>query len=195
MPEIHPEVRLTQDLFSNYSSARSDWSSQAAEDAEFRAGKQWSDKQVKSLRARAQEPLVVNVIHPAVEQAKAMLTANSPKFQSTGRDTSDTKVGRIFSDLMSWVWDISNGNTELKQCIDDYYVKGMGVMISYIVPDADFGKGEVYVKSIDPFSVYFDADSQDPFCRDASNIIIAKRMTEKELIQIYPEFEENIRQS
>ena len=195
MPEIHPESKLTQDLFSNYSSARSDWSSQAAEDAEFRAGKQWSDKQVKSLRARAQEPLVVNVIHPAVEQAKAMLTANSPRFQSTGRDNSDTKVGRIFSDLMSWVWDISNGNTELKQCIDDYYVKGMGVMMSYISPDADYGKGEVYIKSIDPFSVYFDSDSQDRYCRDSSNIIIAKRMTEKELIEIYPEFEENIRQS
>ena len=195
MPEIHPEVRLTQDLFSNYSSARSDWSKQAAEDAEFRAGKQWSDKQVKSLRARAQEPLVVNVIHPAVEQAKAMLTANAPKFQSTGRDNSDTEVGRVFSDLMAWVWDISNGNTELKQAIDDYYVKGMGVMVAYIHPEADFGKGEVFIKSVDPLSVYFDADSQDPFCRDASNIIIAKRMTEKELIEIYPEFEDNIKAS
>ena len=195
MPEIHPEVRLTQDLFSNYSSSRSDWAKQASEDAEFRAGKQWSDKQVKSLRARAQEPLVVNVIHPAVEQAKAMLTANSPKFQSTGRDNSDTEVGRVFSDLMAWVWDISNGNTELKQAIDDYYVKGMGVMVAYIHPEADFGKGEVYIKSIDPLSVYFDADSQDPFCRDASNIIIAKRMTEKELIEIYPEFEDNIKAS
>ena len=195
MPEIHPEVRLTQDLFSNYSSARSDWSKQAAKDAEFRAGKQWSDKQVKSLRARAQEPLVVNVIHPAVEQAKAMLTANAPKFQSTGRDNSDTEVGRVFSDLMAWVWDISNGNTELKQAIDDYYVKGMGVMVAYIHPEADFGKGEVFIKSVDPLSVYFDADSQDPFCRDASNIIIAKRMTEKELIEIYPEFEDNIKAS
>ena len=195
MPEIHPEVRLTQDLFSNYSSSRSDWAKQASEDAEFRAGKQWSDKQVKSLRARAQEPLVVNVIHPAVEQAKAMLTANAPKFQSTGRDNSDTEVGRVFSDLMAWVWDISNGNTELKQAIDDYYVKGMGVMVAYIHPEADFGKGEVYIKSIDPLSVYFDADSQDPFCRDASNIIIAKRMTEKELIEIYPEFEDNIKES
>ena len=195
MPEIHPEVRLTQDLFSNYSSARSDWAKQASEDAEFRAGKQWSDKQVKSLRARAQEPLVVNVIHPAVEQAKAMLTANAPKFQSTGRDNSDTEVGRVFSDLMAWVWDISNGNTELKQAIDDYYVKGMGVMVAYIHPEADFGKGEVFIKSVDPLSVYFDADSQDPFCRDASNIIIAKRMTEKELIEIYPEFEDNIKES
>ena len=195
MQEIHPEVRLTQDLFSNYSSARSDWAKQASEDAEFRAGKQWSDKQVKSLRARAQEPLVVNVIHPAVEQAKAMLTANAPKFQSTGRDNSDTEVGRVFSDLMAWVWDISNGNTELKQAIDDYYVKGMGVMVAYIHPEADFGKGEVFIKSVDPLSVYFDADSQDPFCRDASNIIIAKRMTEKELIEIYPEFEDNIKES
>ena len=195
MPQKHPETQYTQDLFSDYSSARKLWSRQAVEDSEFRSGKQWKKEQVNALRARAQEPLVVNVIHPAVEQAKAMLTSNAPKFQSTGRDTSDTKVGRIFSDLMAWVWDISVGNAELKRCIDDYYVKGMGVMMSYIKPDADFGRGEVMVKSIDPLSVYIDPDAEDPFCRDASNIVVAKRMTEKELIEIYPEFEETIRAS
>ena len=195
MPQKHPETQYTHDLFSDYSSARKLWSRQAVEDSEFRSGKQWKKEQVNALRARAQEPLVVNVIHPAVEQAKAMLTSNAPKFQSTGRDTSDTKVGRIFSDLMAWVWDISVGNAELKRCIDDYYVKGMGVMMSYIKPDADFGRGEVMVKSIDPLSVYIDPDAEDPFCRDASNIVVAKRMTEKELIEMYPEFEETIRAS
>ena len=195
MPEKHPETQLTHDIFNDYSSARKSWARQAVEDVEFRTGKQWRKEQVNALRARAQEPLVVNVIHPAVEQAKAMLTSNAPKFQSTGRDTSDTKVGRIFSDLMSWVWDISIGNAQLKRCIDDYYVKGMGVMMSYIKPDADFGRGEVMVKSIDPLSVYFDPDSEDPFCRDASNIVVAKRMTEKELVEVYPEFEEDIRGS
>ena len=195
MPQKHPETQYTHDLFSDYSSARKLWSRQAVEDSEFRSGKQWKKEQVNALRARAQEPLVVNVIHPAVEQAKAMLTSNAPKFQSTGRDNSDTKVGRIFSDLMAWVWDISVGNAELKRCIDDYYVKGMGVMMSYIKPDADFGRGEVMVKSIDPLSVYIDPDAEDPFCRDASNIVVAKRMTEKELIEIYPEFEETIRAS
>ena len=195
MPQKHPETQYTQDLFSDYSSARKLWSRQAIEDSEFRSGKQWKKEQVNALRARAQEPLVVNVIHPAVEQAKAMLTSNAPKFQSTGRDTSDTKVGRIFSDLMAYIWDISVGNAELKRCIDDYYVKGMGVMMSYIKPDADFGRGEVMVKSIDPLSVYIDPDAEDPFCRDASNIVVAKRMTEKELIEMYPEFEETIRAS
>ena len=195
MPQIHPETQATHDIFNDYSSARKNWARQAVEDVEFRSGKQWKKEQVNALRARAQEPLVVNVIHPSVEQAKAMLTSNAPKFQSTGRDTSDTKVGRIFSDLMSWVWDISVGNAELKRCIDDYYVKGMGVMMSYIKPDADFGRGEVMVKSIDPLSVYIDPDAEDPFCRDASNIVVAKRMTEKELIEMYPEFEETIRAS
>ena len=189
MSQKHPETQYTHDLFSDYSSARKNWARQATEDSEFRSGKQWKKQQVNALRARAQEPIVVNVIHPAVEQAKAMLTSNAPKFQSTGRDTSDTKVARIFSDLMAYVWDISVGNSELKRCIDDYYVKGMGVMMSYIKPDADFGRGEVMVKSL---SVYIDPDAEDPFCRDASNIVVAKRMSEKELTEMYPEFKEVI---
>ena len=126
------DVQLTQDLLTEYSSARQNWAKQAVEDNEFRNGKQWTDDQVTALRNRAQEPLVVNVVHSAVEQAKAMLTANNPKFQSTARENSDAKVGRMFSDLMAYIWDHSNGNVELKQAIDDYYVKGMGVMMSYL---------------------------------------------------------------
>ncbi len=190
----HPEVQLTQDLLSEYSSARENWAKQAVEDNEFRNGKQWTKEQADTLRNKAQEPIVVNVIFSAVEQAKAMLSANKPRFQSTARETSDTEVGRLFSDLMSYVWDNSNGNVELKQCIDDYYVKGMGVMMAYTDPDKDFGRGEVCLKSIDPLEVYFDPSSKDPFARDSSNILVAKLMSEAQLIQYYPEYEEQIKQ-
>ena len=189
-----PEVQLTQDLLSEYSSARENWAKQAVEDNEFRNGKQWTKEQADTLRNKAQEPIVVNVIFSAVEQAKAMLSANKPRFQSTARETSDTEVGRLFSDLMSYVWDNSNGNVELKQCIDDYYVKGMGVMMAYTDPDKDFGRGEVCLKSIDPLEVYFDPSSKDPFARDSSNILVAKLMSEAQLIQYYPEYEEQIKQ-
>ena len=80
----HKEVQLTHDLLKDYSSSRENWAKQAVEDNEFRNGKQWTEEQAKILRARAQEPIVVNVVHSAVEQAKAMLTANKPRFQSTG---------------------------------------------------------------------------------------------------------------
>ena len=187
------EVQLTQDLLSDYSSARQNWAKQAVEDNEFRNGKQWTDDQVQALRKRAQEPLVVNVVYSAVEQAKAMLTANSPKFQSTARETSDAKVGRMFSDIMAYIWDHSNGNVELKQAIDDYYVKGMGAMMAYIDPDADLGAGEVKLKSIDPLELFIDPSSKDPFCRDAAHIIIGKIISETALIEHYPEFADQIR--
>lgn len=96
MPEKHPEVKISEDKLSEYSSVRDKWARQATEDNEFRNGIQWTKEQVDALRKRAQEPLVVNVIYPAVEQAKAMLTANSPRFQSTGREGSDVKTGQIF---------------------------------------------------------------------------------------------------
>lgn len=188
-------TQLTHDLLTDYSSARQNWMTQAVEDNEFRNGKQWTEDQVKALRRRAQEPLVVNVVHSAVEQAKALLTANNPKFQSTARENSDAKVGKMFSDIMAYIWDQSNGNVELKQAIDDYYVKGMGVMMTYIDPDADFGSGEVKLKAIDPLEVFIDPSSKDPFCRDAAHIIIGKLVSQTQLVETYPEFEQEIRET
>jgi|TARA_R100000808_G_scaffold6776_5_gene19935 hypothetical protein len=195
MPEKNPEVKLSEELLTEYASIRTKWARQAMEDSEFRSGMQWTKEQVNALRKRAQEPLVVNVIYPAVEQAKAMLTANSPRFQSTGREGSDVKTGQIFSDLMSWVWENSKGNTELKEAIDDYYVKGMGCMVVYHDPQADFGKGDVFVKAIDPLDVYIDPSSQDPYSRDASNIIVSRLYSEAQLISMYPGMEETIRKA
>jgi hypothetical protein len=192
MPEKNPEAKLTTDLISDYSEQRDKWAKQAMEDNEFRNGKQWSDKQVKSLRAKAQEPIVVNVIHSAVEQAKALLTSNSPRFQSSAREDSDVKTGRIFSELMSWIWDNSNGNSVLKHVIDDYYVMGMGVMCAYIDPHEDLGKGEIVLESINPLDLFIDPASQDQFARDANNIIIGKRVMRSQLIDSYPEYAELI---
>ena len=188
MAEIHPDVRQSTDTLSEYASARQKWAKQAIEDNEFRNGKQWDKTQVQILRNRNQEPIVVNVIHSAVEQAKAMLTTNKPRFQSTAREGSDVQTGRIMSDLMSWVWDESDGNAQLKQSIDDYYVKGMGVLQIYVDPNADYGKGEVKIQCIDPLDVYFDPNSRDRYCQDAKCVIIAKKVMRSQLVNLYPDY-------
>ena len=195
MPQKNPEVQLSQDLLYEYSSNRTDWAKQAVEDNEFRNGNQWTKKQVDILRSRAQEPVVVNVIHAAVEQAKAMLTTNLPRFQSTAREISDTNIGKNMSDIMSFIWSESDGNTMLKQAIDDYYVKGMGILNVYFDPHKDFGKGEICIKSVDPLDVYFDPNSQDKYCRDSGHVLIAKKIMKAELAKNYPEYLEIIMQA
>ena len=195
MPKKHQEVELTEELLREYSGAKADWAKQAVEDSEFRAGAQWTKTQTDTLKSRNQSPVVVNCIHNAVEQAKALLTTNKPRFQATGREDSDVKTARVISDIMEWIWDNSNGNIVLKQTIDDYYVKGMGCIMVYPDMNADFGKGEVMLKSVDPMDVFIDPSSRDPFAQDANHIIIAKKTMQSQLLLQYPDYEEVIKSS
>lgn len=190
--EIEDDVLLSMRLLDDYQGARATWASNAILDSDFREGAQWTNEQKKELKRMKQNPIVVNVIYPAVEQAKASLTANSPTFSSTGREGSDVKVGSIFADLMSYVWYNSQGNVNLKQVCDDAYVKGMGMWCAYADPYADYGKGEVFIKSVDPLHVYVDPNSQDPFFRDAAHILLARVYTREQILNNWPQFASKI---
>ena len=79
--------------------------------------------------------------------------------------------------------------------VDDYYVKGMGCFMVHHDPQADFGKGDVFIQAIDPLDVYIDPSSQDAYSRDASNIIVSKLYSETQLISLYPDLEDIIRRA
>ena len=97
--------------------------------------------------------------------------------------------------MFQYIWQISSGDEELKKSIDDYYVGGMGVLQVYQDPDADMGKGEVYLKSINPLDVYIDPNAKDVYARDAANILVTTYMTDEQAMQVYPEFYDIIEQS
>jgi len=184
------DASLNERLFREYKSSRENWAKEAKEDDDFRNGSQWTSEQIKDLQARKQAPIVVNVIHPAVEQAKAMLTHNSPSFSCTAKEDSDTKTAKAFADLMSFIWAKSGGDQQLKIAIDDYYVRGLGAVLAYFDPNDDFGKGEVIVKAIDSFDLYIDPNATCKFATDAAHILIAKRMTGEQVQNMIPEARE-----
>ena len=110
----------TRHLFDVYSKERDTWAKHAKEDKEFRLGRQWTKEQEDILLARGQAPIVVNRIHPAVEAAKAMLTSNRPSFRVAPREDSDNKVANVLSALLTYMYDISAGNSVIRQVVDDY---------------------------------------------------------------------------
>ena len=133
-------VTETLQLFKDYSKKRDAWAKQAKEDKEFRLGRQWSAEQASVLESRGQAPIVINRIHPAVESAKAMLTAKRPSFRAAPREDSDNKTAQVLSALLSYMYDISDGETVIKQAIDDYYVMGLGYINVYQDPEKYMGK-------------------------------------------------------
>jgi len=190
--ESKPIADETKELFDLYKRKRDVWEVQAREDQEYRLGRQWTKEQEETLKARGQAPIVVNRIHPAVETAKAMLTANRPSFKVSPREDSDTKVANVLNQLLSYMYDISDGRTIIRQAIDDYYVTGLGYIMVYQNPQADDGKGEVVIKDIDPLDVYVDPNSRDPFFDDAENIIISRNFTKAQAKALYPQYEQAI---
>ena len=193
--EIADEVQESLELLDEYNNLREIWAVKFQEALEFRAGAQWSQEERDVLEQRGQAPIVVNRIHPIVETAKSLLTYNSPEFRSSAREDSDRDTAKVFSDLFAWMWDQSSGNEELKKIVDDYYVGGMGVMHIYQDPMADLGKGEVFLKSINPLDVYIDPNAKDVYARDAAHILVVKYITDEQAMQLYPDFMDIIEDS
>tara|TARA_R110002050_G_scaffold23799_2_gene63654 strand:- start:2091 stop:4262 length:2172 start_codon:yes stop_codon:yes gene_type:complete len=182
----------TIQLYKDYSKKRDAWAQQAKEDKEFRLGRQWTKEQAETLEARGQAPIVVNRIHPAVETAKAMLTANRPSFRCSPREDSDRKVANVLSALLAYMYDISDGRSIIRQTIDDYYVMGIGYINVYQDPMMDMGKGEVCIHNIDPLDVYVDPNSRHRFFDDAENIIVSRLFSRDQAKKLYPKYKKEI---
>lgn len=180
----------TEELYRDFSGGnRSAWANNAIEDREFRFGKQWSDADAKILESRSQAALVINRVHPAVELAKSILTANKPTFRIAAAEDSDNKTAAAMNGFIQYIWSISHGDRQLSKAIDDFYVTGLGTLLVYIDPFADGGRGEVKFRAIDPMHVYIDPNSQDEFCTDASDIIISRTYTKGQLKRVYPAYQ------
>ena len=188
-------VSETIDIYQRYSKKRDAWAIEAKEDKEFRLGKQWTTEQAETLKKRGQAPIVVNRIHPAVETAKSMITANRPSFRVAPREDSDKKVANVVSSLLSYMYDISDGRTVIRKVVDDYYVAGLGFIQVYQDPMMDMGKGEVCMHDIDPLYVYVDPNSQNRFFDDAENIIVSRLFTKDQAKKLYPMYKKDIEDS
>ena len=185
-------VQETQDLWKTYSKKREVWANHAQEDKEFRLGKQWTSDQKRVLEERGQAAVVVNRIHPAVEAAKALITANKPQFRVSPREDSDNQVAQAMNGLLEYVWQISEGNSVMRRVVDDYYVTGIGAALVYIDPMKDMGKGEVCIHDVDPLDIYIDPNSRHPLADDAENIIISRLYTKDQAKALYPMYKKAI---
>ena len=98
----------------------------------------------------------------------------------------------MVNELLSYIYDQSDGRTAIRQAIDDYYVTGMGFIQVYQNPQADGGKGEVMIKDIDPIDVYIDPNSRDRYFDDAENIIVSRLFSKAQLEKMYPQYKNAI---
>ena len=182
-----PRAKTTRELYRRYRDARSDWDTEARKDIDFFYGNHFSDNEVDELESRNQAAVPMDRVGPAVEKLKAMLTSSSPAFTVIPREDSDVKIAKMWRVILSYIWEISDGNAQLKEAIHDHSSSGLGYLYAYIDTESDFGKGEVKFTSINPFRIYVPSTSRDRYFKDADNIILSTILTDEQIVNMYPE--------
>ena len=178
-----------QELYKRDRDARrsSGWEQDARDAVDFRFGNQLTPQEHDDMQAVGQPDIVIDRIHAAIDRLKAFLTARNPKFSVLPREDSDQKLASTWRIILEYIWNISDGNVQFKQGVDDYATVGVGNFMGYIDREADAGKGEVKMKYIPWASVYWDSTARERLYGDAQRCTISSFTTRFALVQQYPE--------
>ena len=179
-------------MFDRWSNAREDWDVAAREDIDFYLGNHFSDEEMDELSSRNQSAVPIDRLYSAIEQFKAIITSKPPKFSAVAREDSDTKLANVWKVILEYIWDLSDGDEQFKQAVHDYTVTGLGYFYAYIDKEADYGRGEIKFKHLNPFKVYVDPNSRDRYFDDASGMMVSNIMSKMQLLDAYPQLGEPI---
>ena len=176
-----------RELFDRWSNAREDWDVAAREDIDFYLGNHFSDEEMDELASRNQSAVPIDRLYSAIEQFKAIITSKPPKFSAIGREDSDNKLANVWKVILEYIWDISDGDEQFKQAVHDYTVTGLGYFYTYIDKEADYGRGEIKFRHLNPFKVYVDPNARDRYFDDASGMMVSHVMSKMQLLDAYPQ--------
>jgi hypothetical protein len=176
-----------RELYDRWSNAREDWDVAAREDVDFYLGNHFSPEEMDELSSRNQSAVPMDRLYSAIEQFKAIITSKPPKFSAIAREDSDAKLANVWKVILEYIWDISDGDEQFKQAVHDYAVTGLGYFYAYIDKEADYGRGEIKFKHLNPFKVYVDPNSRDRYFQDASGIMVSNIMSKMQLLDAYPQ--------
>ena len=192
MARVKTSERIYNMWRSANSSERIKWQSDSQRGYDFYLNDQLSDQEQASLEEAGMPTFQINRITPIIETMKYFVTANNPRWKAVAVEGSDTNIAQIHSDISDYCWSISNGKAVYGSVILDALAKGVGYFFIDVDMNLDNGKGDVIFKRIDPFDVFPDPMSRDFLMRDASFVIVKKRLPKNQLKQMFPEHKRKI---
>jgi hypothetical protein len=162
---------------------------EALDDVRFCAGDQWPVDVQNSRVLESRPCLTINKVDAYVRQICNQIRQQRPRIKVQGMNNeSDAKLAEILSGVCRHIEYQSSADVAYDTA-SEYAVKmGWGyfrIMTDYISPDSF--EQEIYIRPIDnPFTVYFDPNSQLPDGSDAERCLITTVVSKKTFRAMYP---------
>lgn len=140
------------------------WASER--DRDYYDHKQWTDDEVKKLKARNQAPIVVNRIKPKVEGLIGLYNLRNTDPKAYARTKKHEKASHAITDALRYVSDNNKFDSVKLECAEDFWVEGT---CGAIVKAKQAKDGiEIEIDRIPWDRIYFDPHSRRKDFKDAS---------------------------
>jgi hypothetical protein len=153
-------------------------------------GDQWTDTERRVLEARGQPALAFNHIKPAINAIIGIVERGRTDPKGWGRTPQDQEAAEVATDGLRYVSDVTRFNATARECLQDFLIWGVVAGINEINEGQEPG-----IRRIRPEEFFYDPYSRDRDFMDARYMGIAKWMDEQDLIDLYPDAEDKIKQS
>jgi hypothetical protein len=178
-------LRLCSDVDSNNRA-------EALDDVRFAAGDQWPVDVQNSRVLEARPCLTINKVDAYIRQLCNQQRQQRPRIKVHGMNNeADAKLAQILTGVCRHIEVQSNADAAYDHAYEYAVKMGWGyfrVMTDYV--DDDSFEQEIYIKPIDnPFTVYFDPNSQAPDGSDAERCLITTVISKKNFKVMYPDAE------
>lgn len=182
MTDFAKEVR---ELWTEAEEADRENRDEALIDLEFAAGEQW-DERVKNYR-ESNKPfplpcLTINTLPQFVGQVVGDRRANQTSIKVLPRESGDTKVAEVRSELIRSIELQSKANRVYIQAFQQAVTCGIGnFRVDLDYADEDVFERDIFINGIaNPLAVLWDPMAQDPTARDAEYCFVADRIRRAE---------------
>jgi len=163
---------------------------EALDDVKFAAGDQWPVEIQNSRNLEARPCLTINKVDAYCRQITNQQRQQRPRMRAEGMNNeTDAKLAKLVTGICRHVEVNSNADHAYDTAYDFAVRMGWGywrVTTDYVRPDSF--EQEIYIKPIDnPFTVYFDPNSQAPDGSDAEKCLITVVMSKESFKKMYPD--------
>lgn len=163
---------------------------EALDDVKFAAGDQWPVEIQNSRNLEARPCLTINKVDAYCRQITNQQRQQRPRMRAQGMNNeTDAKLAKLVTGICRHVEVNSNADHAYDTAYDFAVRMGWGywrVTTDYVRPDSF--EQEIYIKAIDnPFTVYFDPNSQAPDGSDAEKCLITVVMSKESFRKMYPD--------
>lgn len=185
-----PVPQSFKEWFVNDRNHVNEWRKEAEEDFDFVAGRQYTDEELASLKAKRRPVVVFNRISPVIDSVHGQEIGNRREVRYIPREMGDAQANQVLTGAAEWFRDQSFADTHESDAFWDMLVCGMGWTETRI----DFEEqadGKPSIARIDPLEMFWDYDARQRNLADARRIWRVRRVPLSEAQAMLPGFKKS----